>query len=297
MGIGNYLLDNSWLLLAVLVAGALAIAGVGTWLAERFLDREVQKNQHDVITPLLGVVGMVYAVLLAFVVLVVWEEFNDAKRVVEHEQAIARTLMRTILRYPEPDRSDMRSALAAYTTSVAEVEFPAMVSGEREAIKKNTRTLDRLWDEIEKASRIEGPRMEALYGTILARLNDLGLDRSQRLRASRDSIPWAIWVVMVLGGLITVGFSLLFVTEGPKHRFAMVGAVAVTLALVIFTVALLDHPFHGSIAIEKRGFTTIAAMEDLNEQPTEAYARQPAPGPAAPPPAAPNPDATGTPVP
>ena len=280
MDVSGFLLDNSWLLLGVMVGVALAIARIGVWLADRFLSAEVLKRQHDVTAALLGVVGMVYAVLLAFVVLVVWQEFNDAKRTVEHEQAVARTLMRTILRYPEPDRSDMRAALGAYTTSVAEVEFPAMVSGDREAIR-NSPALDRLWNEIEKASRVEGPRMEALYGTILSSLNELGLDRSQRLRASRDSIPWAIWVVLVLGGLITVGLSVLFVTEAPKHRFAMAGPVAVMLALVIFTVALLDHPFMGSIAIDHHAYTTIAAMTDLSGPPTEAVASDPGRSPPA----------------
>jgi hypothetical protein len=254
------LLDNSWLLLAATIAGAMAISAVGVRIAARWFPSEILRRHHDVTTAMFGVVGVVYAVLLAFVVLIVWQEYNDSKRTVEHEQAVARTLMRSILRYPEPDRTDMRQALAAYVTSVAEIEFPAMVSGDRQAIRDN-RTLDRLWDEIEKASRVEGPRVEALYGTILDRLNELGIDRSQRLRAARDSIPWAIWVVLLLGGTITVGFSLMFVSEIPRYRFAMVAGLTLSLALVIYTVALLDHPFHGSIRIEERGYTSIAKME------------------------------------
>ena len=72
------------------------------------------------------------AVLLAFVVIVVWEDLGTAEERSSHEAGVFGDLMRDTTFMNEPLRSEFRKELLEYGHSVIEQEWPRMANGESE---------------------------------------------------------------------------------------------------------------------------------------------------------------------
>ena len=87
------------------------------------------------------------------------------------------------------------------------------------------------------------------YEEMLVQLHDLGNARRERLLAAEQGLPPILWVVLILGGVITVGFTYLFGLNNTLVHLLMVAALALIISLSLFTVAALDYPFTGDIRI------------------------------------------------
>ncbi len=59
------------------------------------------------------------------------------------------------------------------------------------------------------------------------------------------------------GGMVTVGFTYLFGLESTWAHRLMVASLAGVIALVLFTIGGLDHPFSGGARIETGAFELV----------------------------------------
>jgi hypothetical protein len=92
------------------------------------------------------------------------------------------------------------------------------------------------------------------YSEMLVQLHDLGNARRERLLAAEQGLPPILWVVLILGGVITVGFTYLFGLDNTLMHLLMVVALAMIISLSLFTVAALDYPFNGDIRIHPAAY-------------------------------------------
>src|SRR5829696_5700138 len=105
---------NLWLLGVLLVIGV-PLVTVAVQAAVRRLAPGIVEGEHnDVAGFLIAVVGVVYAVTLAFIVIVTWEEFRDARDVVEAEAGSLRSLYRDSQFLPEPIKGRMSDLVVRY---------------------------------------------------------------------------------------------------------------------------------------------------------------------------------------
>ena len=92
------------------------------------------------------------------------------------------------------------------------------------------------------------------YEEMLVQLHDLGNARRERLLAAEQGLPPILWVVLILGGIITVFFTYLFGLENTLAHLLMVAALALVISMSLFTVAALDYPFRGDIRIHPTAY-------------------------------------------
>ena len=121
--------------LPTLAAGLLIVGGfvvstlVAGYLVARYTPGDIRLEHNDRAGFILAVIGVVYAVLLAFVAIGTWERFNQAEaRSYEESEALA-----TVYRDAEsfPDAAPLRAMLRAYVRSVIDDEWPRMRRGQR----------------------------------------------------------------------------------------------------------------------------------------------------------------------
>jgi len=75
--------------------------------------------------------------------------------------------------------------------------------------------------------------------------------------AAQEGIPGVLWAVLVFGAVVTVGFTYLFgLANSWAHRLMVMSLTAV-IALVLFTVVAIEHPFSGGARIEPEAFELI----------------------------------------
>jgi len=237
---------ETWLLGVVIVGVSVLLAHVGLRLVRRRVPLNVLETQHEVAGFIIGVLGAIYAVLLAFVVVAVWDQFGDARVVVATEANQLNDLSRMAQGFPAPVSSRVLEGLRAYGQSVIDDEWQAMSRGE--SSPKTQAAIDNLWQlfrEVEPQTN----RENALYAESLDRLNDMSDNRRLRIHASADDIPLVIQILLWGGGLMTIAFTYFFGVKSIKSQALMTAALAGEIAFLLFLVVVLDNPFHGYLRL------------------------------------------------
>jgi hypothetical protein len=208
-----------------------------------------------------GVVGTSFAVLLAFVVLIAFQSYTDAKEGAAHEAEAALELFRTAEFFPE--RTDVQGELVCYGRSAIHTDWPAMRERERSPV--TDRWALRLQNSYE-GLRVETLKEQAAFSQMLSLRDDRVDSRRQRLTQATPIITSPVWFILGLGALLNIAFVLLFVDRRSEALFVQFILMASVTAIVIAGLLLiwfLDHPYYdrnGSIKpIEME--ETISIME------------------------------------
>ena len=102
-----------WLLIALIVVFPTALAMIAQVLIRRWVGIETLVKNNEIAGFKFATVGVIYAVLLAFSVIVVWEKFNDAQTSVAEEAGATAALFR-YADGKEPEAVALRTALVNY---------------------------------------------------------------------------------------------------------------------------------------------------------------------------------------
>src|SRR3712207_7651418 len=92
----------------LVVIGVCLAAVAGLELVQRLVPAEKRQQHNDVAGFLYAVVGIVYAVLLALLVIAVWEQYQRALETVEGEANSVADIAWIAHRLPETDRKSTR---------------------------------------------------------------------------------------------------------------------------------------------------------------------------------------------
>lgn len=118
-----------WLQGLIVVGGTMSASVLALGLVRCVVSPERLRTHHDVGGFILAVIGAIYAILLAFVVLVVWERFGEAEIVAEREANALIDIYRFAPGFSEPVTTKIRAGVRDYATRVIEDEWPAMNRG------------------------------------------------------------------------------------------------------------------------------------------------------------------------
>ena len=104
------------------------------------------------------------------------------------------------------------------------------------------------------------PRTEAeaqLYAEGLDQIDRLGDDRRMRFVAAEEGIPGVLWAVLVFGAVVAVGFTYLFGLQNTWAHRLMVMSLTAVIALVLFTIGVMEYPFSGGARVDPGAFELI----------------------------------------
>ena len=114
----------------LLLVGLAALGAVVFELAaHQFLSAEFRRRHNDVTAAVFSVVGVTFAVLLAFVAMLAWEGFNKAKAAAYAEAATVLDVYNAAIGLTGLQTSQMSDAVIGYLETVVRVEWPAQAEG------------------------------------------------------------------------------------------------------------------------------------------------------------------------
>ena len=124
---GDFGIAGLWVLLALSLIAAVAVAAASVWLAHRTLPDPVSEGHNGALSPFLTCVGLVYGALLGFVIVVAWEQFSSAETNVSNEASTLITMYRQTVGMPVPEQTQMRVLLRKYSDAVAGPEWASAI--------------------------------------------------------------------------------------------------------------------------------------------------------------------------
>jgi hypothetical protein len=263
-------------LLHTIVNGVLTVGGVcllalaGFELVHRLVPAVSRQQHNDVAGFIYAALGVIYAVLLALVVIAVWEEYQAASETVAQEANATAEIFWLGNRLPEPEGAHIQELAHAYAKEVVHKEWPLMESGQLPPFKQveGTPAGWNLIDDLRASLQDFDPHSmaeEQLYAKGLDQIEELNDARRLRLVASEEGVPGVLWSVLIFGGIAAVGFTYLFGLESTWAHRLMVVTLAAVIGLVLFTVGALGHPFEGGARIGTHTFDLILERFDTSK--------------------------------
>jgi hypothetical protein len=246
----------------LVVCGACLAALVGLMLVQRLVPVEVRKGQNDVAGFVYAVLGVIYAVLLALVVIAAWEDFGRARVTVEAEANALAEIAWLANGLPDPERHELQELSRSYAEVVVDEEWPLMEQG-RAPLMEQSQDATTGWvliDDIRASLQEVEPRTDTgleLYAEGLDQVQRLADARRTRLVQAEEGMPAVLWVVLIAAGIVVVGFAYLFGLENSGAHALMVASLAGVIALVLFTIGALEHPFSGGARIGPEAFELV----------------------------------------
>lgn len=237
--------------IAAATLGSCLIATILLPLFRSRLSPNDQITHNDVAGPILTTIGTVLAVMMSFMVIDVWQEYDNAAQNVQVEASSLSDVHHLADGLSQPARNRIKGKVDKYIEEVLRIEWPLMRHGgeSQEAHDTGYQILAEV-----AALHPETPGQAAIQARALDTTTVFLDARRQRIHDNRQGIPLVLWAVMLTIGAITVLFSFYFRVDRPKAQAVMVVALTAVIALTFTLIAELDYPFRGTIAISPSSF-------------------------------------------
>jgi hypothetical protein len=248
---------STWALAIVVVGALVLFAAGGQYLVRRRWPQTAEGEHNDVAGVLLGLVGAVYGIVLAFVIVALYEDHQAANAVVRQEATEIEQIHRGSDAFADDVRAEIRRELADYTGIVIAAEWELMEDG---------RFSPRAWERVDALyATLQGyrPRTETqsvFYGEAVAKLDDLVTARRERLHFAEESLPGTFQALIIGGALLLIAFMFFIGIRSVRVQMTMIVALAALVGVNLLLVVLLDHPFSGDVAVSSHPFEETALV-------------------------------------
>jgi Protein of unknown function (DUF4239) len=238
----------SLVVIAVIVAVAAAVAA-STMFAVHRLGGDHAHFELDRGTTAFGFVGTAFTVLLGFIVFLAFESYDEAGEGVEIEAIATVNLTRIADSFDDQDWRAFTEITVCYGRAVVHFDWPAMRRGAEGSPVVDRWTHDLI--HVTEGFQVRTPVQEAAMFTLFEEQDKWIEARRARLHEAVRGIPTPMWFLLLLGGVMTVGWILLLTDRRERRgvQAASVGSVAALVMAMLLLVWFLDHPYNAQTEI------------------------------------------------
>jgi hypothetical protein len=223
----------------------------GLLIIRKFYTHNKCKPHNDIAGFIFATIGVIYAVLLAFIVVVTWQDFDKAQDVTVNEANCIAALYRDSTPLPAEFRAELKSELTNYVKAIINEEWQMMAKGKRSASVQKIQ--EELW-ELYSGYQPKNETQKIFFAESVKKLNQAAEMRRQRIVYASTGIHPILYFVLIIGSFITIAFTMLFGTENIIPHLIMVSLLAAMIAITLFSVIAMDYPFTGDISINPDAF-------------------------------------------
>ncbi|MGA4837398.1 hypothetical protein [Streptomyces sp. G45] len=209
--------------------------------------------REDVAEYISMMVGVLYALVLGIALVSVWDTRSAAEAHTRTEASAAHQVRLLSDGLPRRQAREVRSGIEAYVRHVVDVEFPAMAAGE--PLGERGWGLLSAVREASRAAVDTAPSQQLTAQEVLAELGSLDDARRGREGDADGGLAPALWVGLILGGILSVAFMFMFGVERSWTHVVMVMGLAALITFMVLLIYQLDHPFTGMLAVDASPFT------------------------------------------
>jgi hypothetical protein len=229
-----------------LAALVIALASAAAIAAQRVVRRRAPAGgfftDADRAAGVFGVLGTSFAVLLAFVIFLAFESYDTAREKAGVEAVAVTELSDTASLFPPRTAQTLRGELACYARSVVVDEWRTMRDGRPSALVE--RWVAALAGTLRRIP-IADEKQAAAYGAWLDQAAERRDGRRGRLAEATPFVPVPLWLVLILGACLVVGYMCLYADPGEPRfvQASMIGAITALVVSGLLIVRFLDHPY------------------------------------------------------
>ena len=248
--------------LCLTVAVSMAVAVAGLLAVRAVVPPEFLMPSNEICGGYLQTIGTIYAVLLAFVVFVVWTQANDVRRLIERQADELADVLRITRSFDASAASGVLAAAKEYAREVADNEWALLKTGQSSS--KAQELLEQTWTAL-TAIDPKTAREEVLFNEAVSRFSEFGDARADLLHCGRVRLPVLLWLLLLSGAAGTVGSMYMFGAEQFWPVAVMTASLAGAVSFMLFLIRDLDNPFQGDWHVSPALILAAAEATDTHE--------------------------------
>jgi vacuolar-type H+-ATPase subunit I/STV1 len=246
------------------VLGVAAIAGLVAVLVHRFSSDEGRAS-NDAVGQVFTIVGGLHAVLMAFVLISLFDAVSAARDGSRDEANSVVGVYWAADALPDPARSQIQDLTRSYTRTVIDQEWPSMRNGEAVNSGPGWAQLDRMRALVNGVNPSGDWQMDR-KAEATNQLWSLYQARQARMTAAASSgVSTVVWLALIVGSILSI--SLPYLLDGPKllTRIIIMSTLAAAIALLMFAIYQLQNPFSGGARVGTDAFDSIIGRISPNK--------------------------------
>lgn len=237
--------EPTWLFAVLLLLLLITLACLPLLVMRKRIPFDRLHEHREIIGITYGVVGVFYSLLFAFVLIGVWEDYEEAEaNVFETTSAIDDILDFATDAGPEHEQQ-LKDACKLYLEATLQEwdsrDYTEAALHLEVALRHLNRALHQTQQNV--------PALSGHIDPIFRTLSGLELASQERISIRDSHVPGLIWWVICLGSIICIGFLYLFKVNWFRLHMSILAVVTLVIGLNLIIVYLLDHPFSGSTSV------------------------------------------------
>lgn len=243
----EYLYMTSNLNLFLILSSILLFVSLcALFLIKRFMPLHLRYQENAVISSTSAMVIVIYGVLAGFATLYLINYSNFASDAWQREADTVANINREAQVLSDPLQKKVISALGNYVDEVLNVEWPLM-NQDKPVVSRGDYYIQQLTQNLVHTN-VTATMESAVIRDLMTHVSNLYDARQNRIQASYTTLATPVWVVIIIGTILTLCVSYIFGVNFNLHIFVVLAATLMT-ACVLFLLISLDKPFVGQFAV------------------------------------------------
>jgi hypothetical protein len=231
-----------------------------------------QKREED--TTMVGLsyalCGGIYAVVLAFVAVGVYETMDKSAAIASDEANSLSGIAFDSAGLPAELGELIRADVNKYVDIVTKKEWPS-----QQAYKMEEKNYEEGWVQIRQINsdlanyEPSNPGQATVKADALRIVNELFSARRARLLAANAHLPDPVWQMLLFGVLLIAIYVYLFGPHSYKIHMAVTTLTMLSIGLVFTLIIALDYPFRGDLSVSNEAYL---GVKEVTERAFEEHA-------------------------
>jgi hypothetical protein len=247
-------LDNYAIGIPVIVIAVVGFV-IGQIFFKRFFAKDKIDSCHEVGGTILQLLGTLYAVTLGLIVFDATAKFDTAQTTILNESQSLLVVFELAEQFKIGDKGKVIQQLSEdYIDEVITNDWGFMRDGIYNY--KAHFILKKLIDVVKKIEPITENEKQ-IFPTLLQESISVWKYRVARVNQAEFGVPSVEWIMLIIGGVITIVFTYFFRIENQKIQSVMTAIFALIIIMNLYVVLLFAEPYTGDFQASKKPMMTI----------------------------------------
>jgi hypothetical protein len=217
-------------------------------VVKRLFHHTVLKDNKDAITNYVNVLSILYSIVLAFIVISAWENYEKVEETMENEANAVANVYHYLNVFPDTTQNRIQGEIKKYVSLVIKEDWEKQQWGKESEEADNI--IHGLGDQIHPKT----PEELQVYPLLIEQINYCCIYRRMRVSSAAADIPLLIWSILLIGALVLIFLSSFFYLEHSILKKFLSGTLSAFIFILLFIAFALSNPYKGSTKLKPEPF-------------------------------------------
>jgi uncharacterized MnhB-related membrane protein len=241
-----YNLHIGWMALVIFTASYCVAAAV-YWIVTRLAIDDRARAFKALSPGMLPPLGIIFGLLVGFIAVQIWNDFDRAKVAVTSEASALRGIVLLAANFSPDEETRLRALVALHIETCVNEEWPAMAEQRATLTMLPTPLIEAVQRVLAYTPAHDGQR--TAQREIVTSLRNAIDARRERIIVSQSNVSSVKWASLLLQALVTL-IAIAMVHSDNRLTCAIAMTLFSTaIALSVFLIASYNRPFTGAISV------------------------------------------------